>query len=289
MTFPDIHYLQKFTSRKVKAPTDSLTTWIDSYLQLAVNGVRSEEVTKKIILHLSRFRDFFRECYGHERISTCLKRDVVNWQNHLQEGGLATSTINNHLASVSAFTTWIAAQDPNLFPAGDPAKGIGELPLPPLEPRALSHTQIRSLKSICDRLPRFHQLKGRQWNDLVKVPQHKAARPWRDRAIVFLLLSTGLRRSELVNLNLDQVEPIEPERLRKVHKARLVKVVGKRKTSRTVFLSHDARLALADYLEFERPIDASNKGGVLFNSAKSIATRRKDGRLSPRSINLILE
>jgi hypothetical protein len=39
-----------------------------------------------------------------------------------------------------------------LFPKGNPVKGIGELALPPLEPRSLSAAQIKSLKNLCDRL-----------------------------------------------------------------------------------------------------------------------------------------
>jgi hypothetical protein len=71
-------------------------------------------------------------------MATCLRRDVHAWQQCLIDAGLAAATINNHLASLSACTTWIHAQAPHLFPAGDPAKGIGDLPLPALEPRALN-------------------------------------------------------------------------------------------------------------------------------------------------------
>ena len=49
------------------------------YQQLAVVGVRSPAVADKIALHLARFCEFFGQIYGHERISTCLKRDVLAW------------------------------------------------------------------------------------------------------------------------------------------------------------------------------------------------------------------
>lgn len=191
------------------------------------------------------------------------------------------------LASLSAFTTWVHAQAPAHFPAGDPAKGIGELGLPPLEPRALTDEQVRSLKNLCDRLLRFHQLKGRRHRRA--EPRLRAnARPWRDRAIVFLLLSTGLRREELVRLDVDQVVPGTPEELRAARRARMARVRGKGKTERSVFLSADARAALADYLERERPGDAG-EATALFLSAKGIPSRAADGRLSPRAVNLILE
>jgi hypothetical protein len=56
-----------------------------------------------------------------------------------------------------------------------------------------------------------------------------------------------------------------------------------------VFLSADVRTALADYLEREQPRDASGDAPAVFLSAVSVASRRSGGRLSPRSINSILE
>jgi integrase len=291
-------YLPNFTARKVQAvpgglPTDvpdSLVAWATRYLALAVVGVRSEAVTRKIALHLDRFLGFFRESYGHDRISTCLRRDVLAWQRALTEQDLAPATVNNHLASLSAFTTWVAAQAPHVFPVGDPAKGIRELGLPPLEPRALSPAQVRSLKNLCDRLERFHRLKGQRWaSSDTPAPVRAHGRPWRDRAIVYVFLSTGLRREELLKLNLDQLLPHSVEGLRQARQGRLTGVQGKGGTERTVFLSADARQALADYLEKERPRDAGEGTSALFLSATGIPARRPDGRLSLRAVNLILE
>jgi hypothetical protein len=70
---------------------------------------------------------FFVEAIGHNRISGCLRRDVLAWQKALVARGLAPATVNNHPASLSAFTTWEAAQAPAVFPVGDPAKGVREL------------------------------------------------------------------------------------------------------------------------------------------------------------------
>jgi integrase len=289
-------YLPNFTARKVQAVPgglpedvpDALAAWATRYLALAVVGVRSPAVTQKIALHLDRFIAFFIASYGHDRISTCLRRDALAWQRALTEQGLAPATVNNHLASLSAFTTWVAAQAPAVFPVGDPAKGIRELGLPPLEPRALSPAQVRSLKNLCDRLERFHRLKGQRWAT-GSAPVRAHGRPWRDRAIVYVLLSTGLRREELLNLDLDQLVPHSVDGLRQARQGRLTGVQGKGGTERTVFLSADARQALADYLEKERPRDAGDGTLALFLSATGIPARRADGRLSLRAVNLILE
>jgi integrase len=271
-------------------PTDSLSTWIERYLQLAVRGVRSANVVQKITLHLHRFRLFIEDAYGHERLSLCLRRDVFAWQTALLNQSLAPATINNHLASLSAFTTWVHSQNSQLFEGGDPAKAIGEIGLPPLEPRTLNAMQVRSLKNLCDRLERFHQLKGRRHcaSDQKEGRLHRYGRPWRDRALVFTLLSTGLRREEVVRLDLSQLVPNTTQALRTGRKARLNKIRGKGRTERSLFLSADARLALADYLELERPKDCQSDSKALFLSAVGLPARRTDGRLSPRAINLIL-
>ena len=267
---------------------DSLQAWIDHYQALVVEGVRSPQVAAKIDLHLERFRAFIVEMYGHERISTVGRRDVVDWQCYLSEG-LAPATVNNHLASLSGFTTWASAQALGLFAAGNPCTGVPTLPLPPLEPRSLSPAQVRSLKSLCDRLERYSQHKGRRRGRGRSPQLHGHSRPVRDRAIVFLLLSTGLRRLELVLLDVDQLQPAQPAQLVAARRARIVGVRGKGKTHRTVFLSVDARRALANYLEKERPFDATSESTALLLSAASVKSRRQDGRLSGRSINTILE
>ncbi len=49
----------------------------------------------------------------------------------------------------------------------------------------------------------------------------------RDRAIVYVRLSTGLRREELVNLDLDQLVLATPTALRTARQARITHVRGK--------------------------------------------------------------
>ena len=270
-------HLRQFTTRKVAAvPSalagdvpDSLAEWASRYLTLAVVGVRSPEVTRKIALHLERFIDFFEGSYGHDRISTCLRRDVVAWQRFLIKEGLAPATVNNHLASLSGFTTWVSTHAPQVFAVGDPATRIRELGLPPLEPRALTPIQVRSLKNLCERLERFHRKKGQRWQRGDEPAPLKArSRPRRDRALVYLLLSTGLRRDEVVNLDLDQLEPNAVRDLRAARRGRVSRVQGKGGTERTVFLSKDARQALADYLEHERSGDATSSSTAVLLSRR---------------------
>lgn len=281
------------TSSRNKNQNKNFEEWIALYLQAAILGQRPPTVARKIESHLAQFRAYFLQSYGHERLNACVKRDVLAWRESLQARDLAPATINNYMASLSGFATWVTAQDQAAFSLGDPTKGIGELSLPPLEPRALNEDQIRSLKNLCDRLPNFYRLKGRKWSRQQPAPLRAQARPLRDRAIIFMLLSTGLRREELIRLNLSQLEPNTPEGLRHAKRARVHQVQGKGKTQRDVFLSSDARHALADYLHEEhskdRPSDLDIETCPLFLSAAGAVNRSLDGRLSLRLINFILE
>ena len=145
------------------------------------------------------------------------------------------------------------------------------------------------MKNVLDRIEGFHQLNGRRHRGGDQAPAvHRHARPLRDRAIVHLILGTGLRRAEVTGLDLAQLDPADPAGLRRVKKAKLNGVRGKGRTSRSVFLGRDARHAIADYLETERPGDADEQSEALFLAACSIAARRPGGRLSPRSVNTIV-
>jgi site-specific recombinase XerD len=70
----------------------------------------------------------------------------------------------------------------------------------------------------------------------------KRTRSARERAIVYLLLSTGLWREEVIQLDLDQVEPHTPEALRTARNVKITRVKGKGKMECTVFLSVNAEM-----------------------------------------------
>jgi integrase len=298
----------QFASRKVLSVlgvpdtgSETASFWIEAYLTAAVRGVRSPEVAGKISRHLSRFRDWLLAGFGHDRVAAVTTREVTGWREHLAASPIRTladgraqtmapATVNNHLAHLSALFTWTIAHAPTgLLVHGDPTKAVDLLPLPAPTPRALSDAQLRTVKNVLDRLDGFHRLKGRRHQSGEARPAtHRHARPHRDRAIVHVLFGTGLRRAELVGLNLAQLQPANPTELRRVHKARLLDVHGKGRTRRTVFLGQDTRLALADYLDYERPSDADDQSAALFLAAASIASRRPGGRLSPRTVNTIV-
>src|SRR5260370_31031962 len=105
---------RKITSRKVidlegnlaEAPVDSLAAWTQRYLDLAVRGVRSDEVTGKIERHLERFAGWLASGLGHDRVSAVTPREIAAWRAPLAAEGaigrdgtaaaMAPATVNNH-------------------------------------------------------------------------------------------------------------------------------------------------------------------------------------------------
>src|SRR5260370_16087481 len=130
---------RKITSRKVidldrglAEADDSVTAWTQRYLDLAVRGVRSDEVARKIARHLERFAAWCIAGLGHDRVSGVTPREVAAWRDHLAaEGntgrggaltGVAPATVNNHLPHPSALFSWITVHAPARLPRpGDPA------------------------------------------------------------------------------------------------------------------------------------------------------------------------
>lgn len=117
-------------------------------------------------------------------------------------------------------------------------------------------------------LPRFLKLKDIE--ALLSSTQEDAL-GIRNKAIIELLYSTGLRVGELASLKLDDVKEDSDE----------IKIKGKRGKERIVFIGEKARKALRDYLLFARPLLEKKQDNALF-------LNRFGGKLSTRGIHKIV-
>ncbi len=105
---------------------------------------------------------------------------------------------------------------------------------------------------------------------LLAAPSGNSVKDLRDKAILELLFSTGLRVSELAALNRDDVDLKKGE----------FSVRGKGEKVRVVFLSETAKTALKNYSDKRGDIEEA----LFVNSAKV----RPSQRLTPRSIERIV-
>ncbi|MDQ6422603.1 tyrosine-type recombinase/integrase [Paenibacillus sp. LHD-117] len=271
------------------AGSDSLTYWLERFLEDEIHGLRSKGVEQKIKKQIERFIEYFRNELGHDRISAATKRVVRKWLDDLYDNGagFAAATVNNHKAHLSLFMGWLNEKVPHLLPE-DPTKGKGlkDIQLPAPDVRALSEPQLRSLINLLDRLERFYIMKGRKWSNDPRPPIRKNARPKRNRAIVYLFLASGIRREMMINIDIDQLEPNEPDALRAARRFRIKRVRGKGRTeTNKIIVDQDTREALADYLEYERPLDAKPGSRALFLNGQG---EDGDDRLNVSRVNKIV-
>lgn len=134
-----------------------------------------------------------------------------------------------------------------------------------------------------DRTIKF--LQSDEVKKLIESPNMKTVRGLRDRAILELLFSTGLRVSELVALNRDQVN----------FETKEFGIVGKGGRARVVFLSEAAARWLSRYFEKRmdryRPIFIRYSGPKIKTQKEQIVEglSHEQVRLTPRSIERLVE
>ena len=109
---------------------------------------------------------------------------------------------------------------------------------------------------------------------LLKAPDTSTIQGLRDRAILELLFSTGLRISELTSLSIDDVDLSRDE----------FSVRGKGDKIRVVFLSDSAKKSISYYLKARKDMD-----DALFIQFGKNAKGAKDLRLSPRAVQRMLK
>ena len=115
-------------------------------------------------------------------------------------------------------------------------------------------------------------------NKLLAAPNESTLQSLRDRAILELLFSTGLRVSELCSL------PRELDLSRDEFSVR-----GKGEKIRVVFLSDTAKSALNKYLDKRTDVDDALFIQIGRGGEKSIAKKKGDLRLTPRSVERLVK
>ncbi len=235
----------------------------DFLIYLEVERNRSERTVRNYEFYLRRFFNWSKNL-PPEKIALEHVRQYRVWLNRLRdESGesLKKSTQNYHLIALRAFLKYLAKRDvKTLAPekielARQPERSVEFLDSAELE--RLLEAPLNAESRTKNQEPRIN---------VVKL---------RDKAILEMLFSTGLRVSELASLKRDTVNLEQNE----------FTVRGKGDKPRVVFLSAEAKRWLKEYL--------SKRGDVnpyLFVSHdRAGGERNYDGGLTPRSVERIVE
>ena len=156
------------------------------------------------------FLELYRRS-GKKDLAEMERADLEAFVEHLQDCGLKISTVRTKLACLIAFLHFLFEQD---VISGSVLKRPMKLKLPEILPRAMHPADVKKLLSVIDNI--------------------------RDRALILLLLRTGMRIGEALGLRLNDLDL----RDRKVHLFQ----GEKNSMGRVVYLSDDVLSALKRWL-----------------------------------------
>lgn len=221
------------------------------YLEIEKN--RSPKTIENYNHYLTRFINFAKVENPRDITEEAIRKYRLTLNRTTDERGksLKKVTQNYHIIALRSFLKYLAKRDIRTVPAEKIELGKQE------------EREVVFLES--SELERF-----------LRAPQGASLSDLRDRAILETLFSTGLRVSELCSLDQDDIDLKRGE----------FSVKGKGSKIRLVFLSEQAKAAIASYLEKRRDAD-----GALFVRVPRGEHFEKfeELRLAPRSIQRIIK
>jgi integrase/recombinase XerC len=176
---------------------------------------------------------------------------IRGFLSHLYDKGLSKTSVARSLAAVRSLYRWLAQEG---IVEQNPAKLVSTPRLAKKLPRVPTIEEVNSV------------LDG-------KMPE-VASFPERDRLLLELLYGCGIRNSELVGINLDDI--------RMSNEAILIR--GKGKKERYVPFGESVRNALAQYLPWRQELLATVK-----KSTPALLVNQRGGRLTTRSVGRIVK
>jgi site-specific recombinase XerD len=213
---------------------------------LEIEKGRSLKTVENYDRYLKRFLNFSRI----KEVQEITDENIRNFRLWLNRQDLKKKTQNYYLIALRMFLKYLAR------------RGIKSLSPERIE---LAKVSSRELDLISD-------------NDLERLlsaPSGNNLKGLRDKAILELLFSTGMRVSELCSLNREHIENAKSEE---------ISVRGKGDKIRVVFLSDKAKMSIKNYLDKRRDMEEALFIKVIGNQPSIVSTR-----LTPRSIERIVK
>lgn len=211
-----------------------LTAFID-YLKLEKNY--SAHTVQAYIRDLETFKDFIQKNFDCTDLKTVNYTLVRSWIVNLFENKINNRSINRKISSLKAFYKFLLK-----------TKQIEENPL-------AMHKSLKVSKKL--QIP-FSE------NEIKKVidgfESNEDFENIRDKTIVELFYATGMRKSELIQLKISDID---------LHKKSL-KILGKRNKERIVPIINTAYETLLKYIEHRKEIENKESGQYLFLSKKGV-------------------
>ncbi len=216
-----------------------------TYLQAEKNA--SPYTVRNYQYEIKQFLNYLedRDIYTWDAVNRTLLREYLAW---LQEKGYVKHSIARKLSELRSFGNFLV--DEGVL-AENPMRSVSAPKLPKRLPKTLTAEEV---------------------NALIDAPDARNAQGARDRAIIELLYAAGLRVSELVGLDLANID----------WDSRELRVMGKGNRERIALLGESAMKSLRHYVDEGRPKMIGKK------TTNALFLNRFGGRLSTRSVQLIV-
>lgn len=214
---------------------DSLAAWFALYMGTQVGDSESNTFKAKK-RDLEKFLGYLYEAVNTDHPDQWTKSITESFLSNLyKKQDLAASTVNRVLATIKHCAKWIHTQRP--FLVGNPCDAVKSIDQDDPDWHGLEAITVNRLKSAAEQL--------------IAIQKRANQLPWRNQAILLLLLRTGIRSSELLGLKY-------PNQYKDGY-LHNVKRKGK-KVTKKIKVPAAARKAIEDYIEYER----GTKPGPLF-------------------------
>jgi integrase/recombinase XerC len=230
-----------------KQPRTQVELATDSFLR----HLRERNASTHTIKAYTGDLDAFANYIGSRNWNTIDHIVIRGFLSHLYDQGLGKTSVARALAALRSLYRWLAQEG---VVEQNPAKLVSTPRLAKKLPRVPT---IEEMNSVLD----------------AKMPE-VASFPERDRLMLELLYGCGIRNSELVGINLDDI------RL----SAEAILIRGKGKKERYVPFGGAARAALATYLPWRLQLLATLK-----RTSAALLINQRGGRLTTRSVGRIVK
>lgn len=213
---------------------NNFVNFLETEKRLSANTLQSY---KRDII---QYTDFLNK-NNIDNIAGVTSKTVLNYLLELQNEGRATSTISRNLASIRSFYQYLSRQQ---IISQDPTVDVHAFKVERKLPQVLTSHEVELLLEQ----PKCLDIKG-----------------YRDKAMLELLYATGIRVTELISLNLDDINlEVGYIRCKKAEKERVVPIYA-------VAVS-----AIKDYLANARPlmVNSSNEVALFVNFNGTRLTRQ---------------
>ena len=220
---------------------------ISKYLDFLEFGAHFSPLTvRNYSLYLRRFLDFVSKKTINSKLSDISSQLIIDYKKSLLEMGLSEKTMGFHVIAIRSFIKWERKKGQSIL-------NVEEVGIPKFAGSKMEF------------------LSGEDVDRILNSPDLETIQGKRDKAIMELLYSTGLRVSELAGLNKENVDFDKKE----------IVIVKNNKKKRSIFLSYRAMEWIENYLK-----SRNDRGQALFIHHKGLDSG--DTRLTVRSIQRVI-